>query len=310
MNELARKPDALEGVLAAVDRRYRYPARRFVGFLRDRELELGDPGAWRAYLDSLKDLSASSYNTYLAAMKACIRQALKGASLTLTAPELSIIEDEVAALKGKKKPAPASYVDERVCSPEEVRRLIDAANEPRRGEGRNAARPDVALFVEFLWQTGLRISEAIGIRLKSMKPAGEVEKIRIAGKGGRERWAEPPRELIDRIRAHFRGETYLFEHGSRPFTRSHVSMSIHRIGLAVLGREISAHALRHSIATHLQEQTGDIEFVRGFLGHSSIATTSTYYVHPKPKGHEEMRRLTALPCGHNPNFVTGAGAFA
>ena len=52
-------------------------------------------------------MSAATFNAYLAAAKACIRSALRGASLQLTGPELRVIEDSVAELKGKKKPSQA-----------------------------------------------------------------------------------------------------------------------------------------------------------------------------------------------------------
>ena len=71
------RPDPMDKVLAAVSDRYTFQARKFIGFLRQENLGLGDPQAWRLYLDSLEDLSAASYNAYLAAAKACIREALK-----------------------------------------------------------------------------------------------------------------------------------------------------------------------------------------------------------------------------------------
>ena len=294
MNALAVRADPLDAVLRAVDRKYRYPARRFVGYLRAEALPLGDPQGWRKYLDSLGDLSASTYNAYLSALKACVRQALRGAALTMTAPELRVIEDEVAALKGKSKPAPGSYIPDKVCTPEEVVRLIDAANAPRWGVARNAPRPDIALAIEFLWETGLRISEALSIKLKDMKPMGDVVRIRIMGKGGKERFAKPNRDLVDRIRAHFGGIVYLFEHGGHPYNRSHVSIGIHRIGLAVLGRSISAHALRHSIGTFMYKRTHNLVGVQHFLGHTSSTTTAAYYVHDSFDD-AEIRGLTALP---------------
>ncbi len=36
------------------------------------------------------------------------------------------------------------------------------------------------------------------------------------------------------------------------------------------------HVLKHSIATHLLEETGDIVFVKEWLGHASIQSTMFY----------------------------------
>ena len=71
-------------------------------------------------------------------------------------------------------------------------------------------------------------------------------------------------------------------------------MSIHRIGLVVLGREISAHALRHSIGTHMYKATHNLVGVQHFLGHTSSTTTAAYYVHDAFDP-DQVQELTALP---------------
>ncbi|MBI3518085.1 MAG: tyrosine-type recombinase/integrase [Bacteroidetes bacterium] len=44
----------------------------------------------------------------------------------------------------------------------------------------------------------------------------------------------------------------------------------------ILAKNITLHCLRHSIATHLQDNGADIEFVQEFLGHSIMDTTTVY----------------------------------
>lgn len=44
----------------------------------------------------------------------------------------------------------------------------------------------------------------------------------------------------------------------------------------LLPKEISLHSLRHSIATHLLENEVSLEYVRNFLGHTSLETTQIY----------------------------------
>jgi integrase/recombinase XerD len=44
----------------------------------------------------------------------------------------------------------------------------------------------------------------------------------------------------------------------------------------ILSKNITLHCLRHSIATHLQDNGAEIEFVQEFLGHSIMDTTTVY----------------------------------
>jgi len=61
----------------------------------------------------------------------------------------------------------------------------------------------------------------------------------------------------------------------------------------VLRRRISAHALRHSIATHLYNETHNPKGEQNFLEHSNISTTLSYYEHDI-FGWEDFSELTKL----------------
>jgi integrase/recombinase XerD len=54
-------------------------------------------------------------------------------------------------------------------------------------------------------------------------------------------------------------------------------------------KEISLHCLRHSIAEHLADKGADIEFIRDFLGHEGIDTSSIYSRKNKQK--QKLNRL-------------------
>lgn len=97
--------------------------------------------------------------------------------------------------------------------------------------------------------------------------------IRLLGKGGKERmvpthpalWrilATLPAGPVARIVARDRSNAI----GRR------ISRECDRIGLP----EVTAHRLRHTIATDLLDATGDLRLVQEFLGHASPATTAIY----------------------------------
>jgi integrase/recombinase XerD len=51
----------------------------------------------------------------------------------------------------------------------------------------------------------------------------------------------------------------------------------------IIDKEITLHCLRHSIAYHLAENNAGIEFIKDFLGHFFINTTSIYSIKNKPQ---------------------------
>jgi integrase len=91
-------------------------------------------------------------------------------------------------------------------------------------------------------------------------------RVRIAGKGDRERFLSVDADLIDRIKKHFHSKTYLFESRNvgqgkledHRYSRIYVSQEIHTVGWSRVCRGISAHAFRHSALTHYYKATRDV----------------------------------------------------
>ena len=135
-------------------------------------------------------------------------------------------------------------------------------------------------FGRFLYSTGCRVSELCGARLDRCEPLGSTVKIRILGKGKKERFVRIPAELYGFILETFGGTVYLFETSNgKPYGREYVSAQIKKIG-RLIGREISAHSLRHSFATRkVQQLPGKLDAVSRYLGHSSPSITLAMYCH-------------------------------
>lgn len=147
-----------------------------------------------------------------------------------------------------------------------------------------AGRRDSALL-EFLYSTGCRVSEAVGLDLGRLDieegtalVTGKGSRQRIALLGGTARIAvgswlfdrlELARGRTDAVFLNLRG-TRLSRNGAWGIAKK----AAIRAGLAA--DRVSPHVLRHSAATHMVEGGADLRAVQEILGHASLSTTEVY----------------------------------
>jgi integrase/recombinase XerD len=168
--------------------------------------------------------------------------------------------------------------------------------EPTDGE-RHGLR-DRALL-EVLYASGLRVSEAVALRISQLDlTAGFVT---VLGKGGKERvvpLGQPARAALEAYLARerprlLRGRPspWVFARaGGRALSRQTVWKLVRRRALAAgLGRRVSPHTLRHTFATHLLSGGADLRVVQSLLGHVDIGTTQVY-THVAPGRLREVYR--------------------
>lgn len=142
-------------------------------------------------------------------------------------------------------------------------------------------------LLEFLYATGVRVSELISLRLSDL--ILEEEFVRVFGKGKKERFVPicgPAVRWLDsylkevRIRllhiGRFTDIVFLNARGGK-LTRMGAWKILRKyVILAGIQKEISPHTLRHTYATHLIEGGADIRAVQELLGHAKITTTQVY----------------------------------
>ena len=158
---------------------------------------------------------------------------------------------------------------DKIISPLEYERLLQGARSDRQ-----------RMFMMFLWVTGCRVSEMLGVKIEHCEQQGDRVRIRVLGKGKKERFVWVPTVLYALIRKCFGGSTWLFAtQTGKAYSRSYVSSQIAKLGRAILNRRISAHTFRHSFCTRKIKETGKIQAVSQYVGHSSVAITLSLYCH-------------------------------
>jgi integrase/recombinase XerC len=139
-----------------------------------------------------------------------------------------------------------------------------------------------AALLTLLYAAGLRISEALSLTGADL-PLSET--LRIVGKGGKERVVPliaPARETIER---YSRLCPYALTEDAPLFRAVRGGALSPRMAQALMERlrahlglpsSATPHALRHSFATHLLANGGDLRAIQELLGHESLSTTQAY----------------------------------
>jgi site-specific recombinase XerD len=147
-------------------------------------------------------------------------------------------------------------------------------------------------ILEFIYGTGVRLSELIALDIGDFLPFAETIKVR--GKGDKERlvaWGGTARTIFLKylsVRLSIQNPTEgaLESCQSEPAFSTDVkrrisARTVQRIVNKYLGRissssGLSPHSLRHAFATHLLSNGADLRAVQELLGHESLSTTQIY----------------------------------
>ena len=169
----------------------------------------------------------------------------------------------------------------KVLSGDEMERLL------RTGHTGGRTQRRAGMLLELMYATGLRISEAIKLRLEHLLLEDAVILVE-KGKGSKGRMVVIPdvtkghlEEYIDEIRPLILGgaqSRWVFpSRTGRALTRQAAWRDLKALGRqAGIGTEINPHLLRHTCATHLLENGCDLMTVQMLLGHADISTTEIY----------------------------------
>ena len=140
-------------------------------------------------------------------------------------------------------------------------------------------------ILEVLYGCGLRVSEAVNLRISGLYL--DEGFVRIIGKGNKERLIPLGDMACSAVRAYLdvrpqpgdsdSDDLLFLNRFGKSFSRVSMFKLIKKQALvAGINKEISPHTFRHSFATHLVENGADLRVVQEMLGHESITTTEIY----------------------------------
>ncbi len=141
-------------------------------------------------------------------------------------------------------------------------------------------------LLEFMYSTGARVSEAIGIAITDIYV--DMEFVRLFGKGSKERLVPIAQSSLYWVQRYIRdgrpqiaredsgGIIFLNAHGKK-LSRMGVWKIVRKWAkYAQIREDVHPHTLRHCFATHLLEGGADLRAVQQMIGHESITTTQIY----------------------------------
>lgn len=142
-----------------------------------------------------------------------------------------------------------------------------------------------AALLEAIYSSGLRISEACGLRVEDID-LGE-RALRVRGKGRKERLVPLGRPAAAALERYWSGVNHRREpsspaflaqpDGDTPVAPGEIQRRLKRyLAVAGLDPALTPHKLRHSFATHLLDRGADLRSVQELLGHARLTSTEVY----------------------------------
>jgi site-specific recombinase XerD len=153
---------------------------------------------------------------------------------------------------------------------EEVQKIID-----------NAPQAKYRTLFKLMFATGMRISEAIALKINDIQPERGLIQI-WNGKGQKDRVTLLPPTLLEELEEHlkeYKPTRWVFA-GDKPgahITARSVQRAFKNSLLkSCITKQFSVHSLRHKFATSVVEMGNDIYRLQQLMGHSYVRTTSRY----------------------------------
>jgi len=217
----------------------------------------------RSWLSKLRhrDLSAASTQRMLSSLRSFLRDQLARGRIDA---------NPAAEVRAPKKPRTLPKTVEKDA--------LNAALDRDAGDG--LAARDHAI-VELFYSSGLRLAELVALNVDNV-----ARELRVIGKGSKTRIVPVGSKALAAIQAWNRERALIVKDDERALFvgRDGKRLSARAVQdrvrawarAAGLPGGLHPHRLRHSFATHLLEESGDLRAVQELLGHANLSTTQIY----------------------------------
>lgn len=137
------------------------------------------------------------------------------------------------------------------------------------------------LIIELLYQTGIRLSELINLKVKNLAD----DKIKVLGKRNKERVIPISNQLNILIKSYLNLldnegliNEYLFvlKNGKKIYPKLVYRLINFYLGNVTDVDKCSPHVLRHTFATHMLNNGAGLETLKDLLGHANLSATQVY----------------------------------
>jgi integrase/recombinase XerC len=223
----------------------------------------------RSWLASMKedDLTAKSINRKISTLKSFFKYQLKVEEIKVS-PMSTIVSPRI------KKSLPV-YVEQK-----DMNTLLHHVEFTNDWNGRTHR-----LLIEIFYNTGMRLSELIGLKESNIDLSNKS--LKVLGKGNKERVIPMNEALLTSLKSYMADKytalqepdkTVLLvdEKGCKLKPAKVYAIVRQYLGMVTTIDKKSPHVLRHSFATHLMNNGAELNAVKELLGHSSLAATQVY----------------------------------
>lgn len=216
-----------------------------------------------------QDINEEDAKKFLAHLMTELRYSPRSVNLALSSAKFfynEILQNR--AFNGVKAPKSEKKLPT-VLTKDEIRKLLEVIENPKH-----------RLLVEFMYSSGLRVSECVSLKIDDLDLQEKIGKVKH-GKGNKERYIIISDNLIHHLNDYINKKKdispYIFSIKGKPITIRQAQKVVKEAAKkARIKKRVFCHALRSSFATHLLEAGTDIRVIQELLGHSDLSTTQIY----------------------------------